>query len=181
MIHHAIKSRNAFVSQPACPVPGIFVPGEPFSDLDLSRVGGGNSLHPVQFLLPLGYQVHQHCIMESKGYGLDQSRLIEMREVSPRMPRGWRGRKGRRDAGAPRILRRKLDVKHPPGHDAPFARTGNAGVLDAVLKVKEHAGLNARVALIYQHGASAQKVSVPLEGEVDGGIKQRMSWADKGG
>ena len=56
-----------------------------------------------------------------------------------------------------------------------------AGVLDGVLQVEEHARLRARVALVHQHRAALEQVAVALQGQVDGGVEQRMAGADEGG
>ena len=74
-----------------------------------------------------------------------------------------------------------LDVQHPLGDDAPLAGSREAGVLDGVLQVEEHARGGAWVALVDQHRAAAQQVAVALQGEVDGGIEQRVAGADEGG
>ena len=48
----------------------------------------------------------------------------------------------------------QLDVEHALGDDAALAGAGEAGVLDGVLQVEEHARRGAGVALVHQHGAA---------------------------
>jgi hypothetical protein len=74
-----------------------------------------------------------------------------------------------------------LHIEHALGNDTAFASTGEAGVLDGVLQIEQHTGLRARIALIHQHGAALQQVAVALQREVDDGVKQRVTGADKGG
>jgi hypothetical protein len=76
--------------------------------------------------------------------------------------------------------RAEVHIQHALGYDTPLTGAGEAGILDGVLEVKEHAGLIARVALVHQHGAAAQEIAVPIQGEVDDSIEQGMAGADEG-
>src|SRR2546426_2828012 len=59
--------------------------------------------------------------------------------------------------------------------NAPLPRAGEVRVLDAVLQVKDHTRLRAKVALIHQDGAAPQKVTVTLQCEVDGGVDRKST------
>ena len=74
-----------------------------------------------------------------------------------------------------------FNVEHALGNDAAFAGTGDACVLNSVLKVEQHAWRGTGVAFIHQHGATSEQVTVTLQGEVNDGVEQQMSRADEGG
>jgi hypothetical protein len=74
-----------------------------------------------------------------------------------------------------------LDVEHALRDDPTLAGTGKARVLDGVLQIEQHARLSAGIALIDQHRAALQQVAVALQREVDDGVEQRVTGADKGG
>lgn len=48
-----------------------------------------------------------------------------------------------------------------------------------MFEVKQHAGFGPGIALVHQYGSSAQQIAMALQRQVDGGIQQRMTWADK--
>jgi hypothetical protein len=50
-----------------------------------------------------------------------------------------------------------------------------------VLEIEEHAGRDARIALVHQHRTPAQEIAVTLQREVDGRVEQRVAGADEGG
>ena len=75
----------------------------------------------------------------------------------------------------------QLDVEHALGDGAAFAGGQEAGVLDGVFGVEEHAGLGAGVTVINEDGAAAEQVAVTLQREVEGGVEQGVAGADEGG
>ena len=81
------------------------------------------------------------------------------------------------------VLRRavgaEVHIKHPFGDNATLARAREAGILDCVFEVEEHAWLHSGVALVHQDGAAFQQVAVAFQGEVDDRVEQRMAWANK--
>ena len=48
----------------------------------------------------------------------------------------------------------EFDIEHPLGDDAALTRAREAGVLDRMLEVEQHARLRAGVAFVHQHGAA---------------------------
>src|SRR6202158_1942763 len=73
----------------------------------------------------------------------------------------------------------ELDVEHALRDDTALARTGKARILNAVLQVEEHAWVRASIALIDQHRTTAQQIAVAFQREIDGGVEQRVAWADE--
>ena len=63
-----------------------------------------------------------------------------------------------------------LDVEDAFGNDPPVPGSRNAGVLNGVLEIEEHARLIAGVRVIDQHRTAAKQIAVSLEGDVDGGV-----------
>jgi hypothetical protein len=82
---------------------------------------------------------------------------------------------------ARRPVRHQFDVEHALRDDAALAGAGEAGILDGVFQIEEHARRGAGVALVDQHGAALQQVAVALQREVDDGVEQRMTGADERG
>lgn len=80
-----------------------------------------------------------------------------------------------------RTIRIELDIEHPFGNDTSISRTGEARVLNCVVKAKQHAGIHTRITFIHQHGAALQKITMPFQRKIDNGVEQRLTWADKGG
>ena len=75
----------------------------------------------------------------------------------------------------------KLNVEHPLGNDTAFAAAGQTGVLDGVFEIEKHAGLRPRIALVDQHRAALEQITLPFEGEIEHRVQQRMARADEGG
>ena len=82
---------------------------------------------------------------------------------------------------ARRAIGVELDIEHALRDDAAFARPGKAGVLDRMFEIEEHARPGAEVALVHQHGAALEQVTVALEREVDDRVEQRVARTDEGG
>ncbi len=61
----------------------------------------------------------------------------------------------------------EFDVEHPPGDDPALARAREAGVLDRMLDIEQHARLGPEIALVHQHRASLEQVAMAFKGEVD--------------
>ena len=75
----------------------------------------------------------------------------------------------------------QLQVEQALGDDPARSGGGQAGVLDRVLQVEQHPGRGTRVSLVDQDGAPAEQVAVALEGQVQGGVEERMARVDEGG
>src|SRR5436190_7650645 len=65
----------------------------------------------------------------------------------------------------------ELHVKHAFRDDATITGPRYARVLNGVLKVEQHTRSHTGITLGHQYGASAEQVSVPLEGQVNHGVK----------
>src|SRR5439155_438121 len=74
-----------------------------------------------------------------------------------------------------------LDVEHPLGDHAAFAKPRQACVLNGVLEVEEQARLHPRIALVHQYGPSSQQITMPLDHEIESGVEERVAGADEGG
>jgi hypothetical protein len=74
-----------------------------------------------------------------------------------------------------------LDKEHAPRDGASFARWEEAGVLNSMLKEKEHPGFRPTISFIDQDGTTFQQVTMLFQGQVDHGIEQWMTRADKRG
>ena len=72
-----------------------------------------------------------------------------------------------------------FDVKHALGDDAPLTGRSQARVLNRVLDVEQHARPGAAIALVHEHRAAFQQITVALKGEVDDRIEQRMPRTDE--
>ena len=78
-------------------------------------------------------------------------------------------------------VRVQFDVEHALGDDPPVPGAGQAGVLNRVLQIEQHARSGAGVTLIHQDRAPAQQITVALKREVDRGVQQRMAGAQERG
>ena len=58
----------------------------------------------------------------------------------------------------------QLEIQHALGDRAAFARWQQAGVLDGVFGVEEHAGLGARVPVVDEDCPAAEQVAVDARG-----------------
>src|SRR5262249_47088196 len=68
-----------------------------------------------------------------------------------------------------------LNVQHPLGNYPALACARNASVLHSMLQVKEHARLITRIAVIDEHSATPQQVTMAFERQINCSIKQRMA------
>src|SRR2546425_447837 len=74
-----------------------------------------------------------------------------------------------------------LDVEHPLGDHATFAKPRQACILNGVLEVEEQARLHPLIALVHQYGPSAQQITMSLDHEIESGVEQRVAGAEEGG
>ena len=75
----------------------------------------------------------------------------------------------------------QLDEVELPGDDLVTAVAVGAAVLDRLVEGDEDAQAVALIARIDQDRALLHQIAVALEGEVDGGVEQRVAGADEGG
>ena len=74
----------------------------------------------------------------------------------------------------------EFNIEHLARNRAPFTAAGDAGILDRVLQIEDYPRGRAGIALIHQHRAAAQQVTVPFQHEIQRRIEQRVAGADKG-
>ncbi len=73
----------------------------------------------------------------------------------------------------------EFDIKHLFRDHPALTGAGEVGILNGVLQVEQDTGRGALVVFIDEDGTTAQEVAMALQHEVERGIQQRMTRADK--
>ena len=76
-------------------------------------------------------------------------------------------------------ITRQFDIEEPPGDFTGSARRGGRAVLDGVFQCDEDPHLGAVVTVVDEDGSLAKQVTMLLDDEIDGGIKQAVARTDE--
>ena len=68
----------------------------------------------------------------------------------------------------------EFHVQHAPGYRPALFGARQAGILNGVFQIEQHARHGARIAVVDQDGAAFQQVAVPFQSQVDNGVEQRV-------